>query len=98
MKLTLEPRDFEGISITDFYELVARRVNLKLEGNYTFDCRKINVSKNIQDALFKYMEDTGHSQEHICMVWCIYGPKAFEEFPDNTVEVLDGFVDTGDEE
>lgn len=98
MKITLEPKAYEGISITQFYEYVARKANLKLEGNYTFDCRKINVSKDIQDALFKYMEASGYSQETICMMWCVYGPKAFEEFPDNTVELLDGFVNVGDEE
>ena len=98
MKLTLEPGSYEGISITQFYEFVAVKANLKLEGDYTFDCRKINVSKDIQDALFKYMEENGYSQETICMMWCVYGPKAFEEFPDNTVELLDGFVNVGDEQ
>lgn len=97
MKLTLEPKEYEGISITEFYEYVARKANLTVEGDYTFDCRKINVSKDIQEALFKTMEVNGNSQETICMIWCVYGPKAYEEFPNNTVEVLDGFVDVGDE-
>lgn len=96
MKITLEPGSYEGMPITQFYEFVATKANFNLEGNYTFDCTKINISKNIQDALFKYMEDNGYPKEEICMIWCLYGPKAFEEFNDNTVELLDGFVNVGD--
>lgn len=98
MKLTLKPFYYSGISITTFYENVAFKANIKLpeDDKYSFDCTKINVGKNIQEALFAYMRKAGFDTQDISMAWCIYGPKVDENLSDDEVEFSDGFVIMGD--
>ena len=99
MKLKLEPQYYSGVSIITFYENVAFKADIKLltSTKYSFDCTKINVGKNIQEALFEYMRKAGYDKQDIGRAWCIYGPKVDENLGDDEVEFSDDFIKIGDE-
>lgn len=92
MKLKLGEDCYNNTGISGFYEFVAIKSGYTVTENTRFDCRKINVAKSIEDALFKYMEGHGYSQEGVCMAWCVYGPKLDETLEPGEVEIFEGFA------
>lgn len=80
-------------SIVGLYEKVAEKMNIEDSDDTTYDCKKITVSKDVADQIFKYYEETDptDSKEAMGMRWVIYGPKTDDELPDGTVIVQDGF-------
>lgn len=54
-----------------------------------YDCRKINVSKNIQDSWY---ENYSGDSTGLSMSICCSGPKVDNTLPSNQIEVFDGFV------
>lgn len=43
--------------LTEFYENVARKIPVEITDKTCFDCRKICVTKSIQEALWSYYRD-----------------------------------------
>jgi hypothetical protein len=65
-----------------------------------YDCRKVNIAKNIQDGIYdKYLE-LGREEKlsetdvrvGVTMLLACSGPKVDENLADDEVEVLDGFI------
>jgi hypothetical protein len=90
-----------GYSIVSLYEVVAQALGEKNWNaeNIQFDCTKINVAKNIYNAMeASAVEEFGckHRAKDIktefAMLWCMSGPKAIDGLANNEVEVEEGFI------
>lgn len=90
-----------GYSIISLYEAVAQELGEENWNgdNIRFDCTKINVAKNIYDAMVataveqlihKASEDTIRTE--FAMMWCMSGPKAVDGLSKNEVEIFEGFI------
>lgn len=63
--------------LTTFYENVARRLRKKVTDKTKFDCRKICVTKSVQEVLWSYYrEEKNRTDEQIAAMLLGYGPKA----------------------
>lgn len=82
--------------LTKFYENVARKIPAEITDKTCFDCRKICVTKSVQEALWSYYRDEKEKTgEQIAAVLLGYGPgAALEEHGilEDRAEVEDGFV------
>lgn len=82
--------------LAEFFDNVA-----KLSGEtgdiskLTYDCRKICVTKPVQDCIWKCYLDAGNSGEQIAAFWVLFGPKANLEGESLEVEIEDGFIVRG---
>lgn len=79
-----------------FYENASHAAGLKVTDKTQFDCRKICVTKAIQNALWAYYTAQNCTDEEISMLFLAVGPKAnlVGEGYDFTIE--DGFVSEED--
>ena len=80
-------------SIVGLYEKVAEKMNIEDSDDTTYDCKKIIVSKDVADQIFKYYKETDptDSKEAMGTRWLIYGPKTDDTLPEGTVIIQDGF-------
>lgn len=82
--------------LTKFYENVARKIPAEITDKTCFDCRKICVTKSVQEALWSYYRDEKEkTDEQIATMLLGYGPKAnLEEHGilEYRAEVEDGFI------
>ena len=63
--------------LTKFYENVARKIPAEITDKTCFDCRKICVTKSVQEALWSYYRDEKEkTDEQIATMLLGYGPKA----------------------
>lgn len=63
--------------LTTFYENVARKIPVEITEKTCFDCRKICITKSVQEALWSYYRDEkGKTDEQIAVMLLGYGPKA----------------------
>lgn len=90
-----------GFSIVSLYEIIAQTLGEKNWNaeNIQFDCTKINVAKNIYNAMessaveqFGYKHRAEDIQTEFAMLWCMSGPKAIDGLATNEVEVEEGFI------
>ena len=99
MKIKVPHKNY---SIIELYETAATQMGHLNTSELEFDCRKINIAKNIQDGFYKYytelvketdpnMSETS-IQTEITMLLAIGGPKVDAELADYEVEIFDGFV------
>lgn len=93
--VTLKREDYY-CDLTNFYENMARKMSLKITNKTRFDCRKICVTKPVQETLWSYYRDEeGKTDEQIAAMLLGYGPKAnLEEcgILEYRAEVEDGFI------
>lgn len=81
-----------------FYDAVAREMGFTNPEDLHYDCRKINVAANIQDAFFEFYRETNPdlSAQDVnmgtAMLLMCSGPKVDENLADNQVEVFEGFI------
>lgn len=79
-----------------FYENVARKVLVEITDETRFDCRKILVTRSVQETLWSYYRDEiGLTDEQIATMLLAFGPKAnLEEHdvPEYRAEIEDGFI------
>lgn len=79
-----------------FYENVARKISVRTTDKTKFDCRKICVTKAVQEVLWSYYrEEKNRTDEQIASILLIGGPKAnLEEHGilEYRAEVENGFV------
>lgn len=87
-------------SLVSLCEIVAKQMGERWNAdNIRFDCRKINVAKNIykmmeEAAVIEFGEQHGDEsvRNQFAMMWCMSGPKAMDHLKDDEVEIKDGFV------
>lgn len=85
-------------NIFTFYENVAKKLCVEVTDNTEFDCRKICVTKSVQEAIWTYFrEQENMDGEDISVLWLLYGPKANIDDMTNRylVSVETGFVISG---
>ena len=87
--LALPPEASQGVNVVEFYDNVAHIMGMDPDP-LTYDCKKMNVAINIQANIFSYL-DMHFGKDSIGMIWCCYGPKAYEGLPDDTIEIEHGF-------
>ena len=92
MKIKLTLADVELRGLQEFYNSVARAMNIEPNDVLTYDCRQINVSVSIQSVIFDYYEQLGCLDEQIGMLWCCSGPKVDKELQGFEIEAQQGFI------
>jgi len=79
-----------------FYEMVAEKIGVVVTDDVIFDCRKICVTKNVQDEIWSYYREVKFAKdEEIAMLLVCSGPKANLEAMNSDqyrAEVEDGFL------
>lgn len=94
MKIKVPKKNY---SITELYDIAASLMGKETK-DLQYDCRHINIAKNIQDGFFvHYRENNPHMSESefnmsMGMLLLNYGPKVDESLADYEVEVFDGFI------
>ena len=75
-----------------FYCTVSNVAGYQEEEDTMYDCRRILVAPNVQDAIISAYEARGASREEImaCLLMC--GPKASEVLHQNEVVLQKGFI------
>lgn len=89
VKITAEPT-----TIMELYNKVAVAAGVDPDKVETYDCTKILVAKDLQDAVYaKYEQEINPYEVNVAfgMDWCCYGPKTDEGLEDGTVEYEDEF-------
>lgn len=95
MKLKVPKKNY---GVTELYDVVATAMGHKDVSKLNYDCKAINVARNIQDNFFSYYRETiPHSSEtdlkmSVSMILLNYGPKMDTALADYEVEVFDGFI------
>lgn len=79
-------------SVTNFYIKAAKQIGITDSPIIVYDCRKIHVTKSVQNEIIKYYLDTGNSLEEINQILLMFGPKA--DLPGEGFEFVpeDGFT------
>lgn len=88
--------------IAKAYERIALRAGYAVYDNTTFDCRYIEVSKEIDDYFWKYYKDEAFKENPnadeeevkmtIAMLMLQYGAKRNEDLKPWAVKIEEGFV------
>ena len=99
MKIAIKNGNY---SLVELYETVAREMGCPITSETNYDCRKINVSEEIQDGIIQYYHDTARetdptvSESDIkigtAMLLIQSGPKLDVTLNANEVEVFEGFI------
>ena len=95
MKLKVPRKNY---GVTELYDAVAAAMGHKDVSKLKYDCRAINVARNIQDGFFAhYREAVPHASESelkmsVGMILLNYGPKTDDDLEDYEVEVFTGFI------
>ena len=100
-KLTFSPCDFaDGLLKT--YENAARKSGYPVTDRTTYDCRKLDVASNIQDAWIAYYRDGTLEKspdlsecdvnQQVMALLLNYGAKVIPELPDNEILIHPGFA------
>ena len=95
MKLKIPNKNY---GVTELYDAVAIAMGHKDVSKLNYDCREINVARNIQDGFFEHYKETiPHSSEtdlkmSVSMILLNYGPKTDDTLEDYEVEVSDKFI------
>lgn len=96
--ITVPDRDY---GLTELYDVVAFNMGYEpLDCRY--DCRKINVAKNIQDGFYEYYRTIAKGEDPTItdndikvattMLLAMSGPKVDSFLNANEVEVFNGFI------
>ena len=95
MKVKVPKKNY---GITELYDTVATTMGYSDVSKLHYDCREINVARNIQDGFFAhYREAIPHASESelkmsMGMLLLNYGPKTDDNLEDYEVEVFAGFI------
>lgn len=88
----------KNYGVTELYDAVAKTMGYKDVSRLTYDCREINVARNIQEGFFAhYREKSPRASESdlkmsVSMILLNYGPKTDETLQDYEVEVTGKFI------
>ena len=90
MRVTI---DAEPMTIMELYNKVAVASGINPDDVESFDCTKITVAKNLQDAVIeKYKQECRDWKLAFGMDWCCYGAKTDDTLDDGVVEYDEGFM------
>lgn len=95
MKLKIPSKNY---GVTELYDAVAIAMGYSDVSKLNYDCREINVARNIQDGFFEhYKETVPHASENeikmsVSMILLNYGPKTDDALEDYEVEVSNKFI------
>lgn len=86
----------EKQTLGDFYRSVAQLVGHEETDDTMYDCCKILVSANVQDAIIQAYQNEipGVRMESIITLLAIGGPKMNAELGQNEVRIQPGFIST----
>lgn len=85
--------DAEPMTIMELYNKVAIAAGVNPDDVKSFDCTKILVARNLQDAVIeKYRQCCNDYRLAFGMAWCCYGPKTEDTLEEGTVEYEDDFL------
>ncbi len=79
-------------SLNDFYENAAKITGEKTTEKTCYDCRKICVTKAVQECIWNHYLSEGFSSGSVASLLLMAGPKANLEGNSLEFEVEDGFV------
>lgn len=101
MIITVTLKDLEN-GIPKAYENIARKAGYEITDDTRFDCRRIEVSKEIDDYFWKLYKDKAFEEKpnaneddvemSIAMLMLNYGAKRNEELKPWTAKIEDGFA------
>lgn len=83
-------------TITEFYDHAARIIGIEYGKEPKFDCRKICVTKKVQECLWEHYRSFGCLDEEIASLFLGIGPKACLEDDGYFFTIEEGFVVDGD--
>lgn len=98
--LTFTKGELLGKNLDDFYEYVGRQLD-EYTAEMMFDCKKINISKDIQDCIYEsyhalypdlYQRNPTEFNTQVTMLLAIKGPKVSIALNSFEVELEDGFL------
>jgi len=101
LRLVLSDEDISGKQIVQFYITVGKLLGVEAPPT-RYDCTKILIARNIQDAFYKtyeelhpeeFAKDPNEFQTQVAMLLCQGGPKVEDKLLDNMVEIQEGFID-----
>lgn len=78
--------------LMEFYENAAKKMGIKITDKTQYDCRKICITRRVQDCIWNYYAEKGYSEEKITSILIQFGPKA--NISDNVFdfEAEDSFI------
>lgn len=90
----------KNYGIPELYDVIATTMGHRNVNELEYDCRKVNISKNIQDGIYdKYLalgKEQNLSEQDVrigvTMLLAVSGPKVDDDLADDEVEVFDGFI------
>ena len=92
----------KNYGLVELYEAVASEMGYLIPDKLHYDCREINVSKEIQDGFYAHYLELIKANEpsmpesearcQITMLLAMSGPKVDENLKANEVEVFEGFI------
>lgn len=85
------PEDEPIGEIPDLFGQSALLAGYSPDGEYAFDCTKIEVARSVKDAVFAAMAENGKSELSMGMLWTCYGPKVADDLKDRQVRIQPGF-------
>lgn len=80
------------VSVVTFFDNVARGLGLEPDEVQSYDCTKIEISSDIQSAIFDYYKQDGYEPDSLGRIWVCYGPKVNDTLEERTVVVQKGFI------
>lgn len=88
------------------YEKWARRTGYNVTDKTVLDCRKVEISKEIDEYFWKYYRDKakeknkrkGLGEEKLAMFMFCYGAKVNEKLKSWTVKISEGYAKESEEE
>ena len=101
MKIRLNESDYR-CGLTECYEHIAVKAGYKPTQHTSYDCRRVCVSKNIQDAWYSYYHERAKEKDpflsdreimyRITMLLLMNGAKIQDDLKDNEVRIESGFA------
>lgn len=98
--LRLSEQDIRNKKLSEFYEVIGKELNVDIS-TIQYDCRKILISKEIQDYIYYsyhilYPElskrDPLELKAYVTAILLTHGPKVSEGLKGYEVEILEGFI------
>lgn len=80
------------VDILKFYVNAAKIIGVVDSDDISYDCRKIQVTKVVQNEIMKYYAEDGNSSEDISGILLMFGPKANLSGDGFEFVVEDGFI------
>ena len=79
--------------MSELYKFILSQAGIDWPDGMTFDCTKIDVSRDVQDMAYDaFMRNSGAQEFECNMYWALSGPKVDKDLPPNTVLLHEGYL------